>query len=245
MVNKDELRAAIEGVEKTIRDSHKQLIDKIDGIASDWHQAMDWIKAEFQKSNDAVAALKDIVKAQVEDAIELSESVQAAKKMALLHQKALDSWDWEKRKKNLIVRGLPEGEMSIDGKDVKDDKSKVIEVLKKVGGNLEMVDDFFRLGKREEGRSRPLIVKFVRSREKYAIKENSKKLKEAGPMWAKVFIFNDEPFPYREEMKRLNIVFKAEKTNPDNAGKTVIFDRKKKEVSVNGVCVDRFANQNL
>ena len=45
MVNKDELRAAIEGVEKTIRDSHKQLIDKIDGIASGWHQAMDWIKA--------------------------------------------------------------------------------------------------------------------------------------------------------------------------------------------------------
>jgi hypothetical protein len=175
----------------------------------------------------------------------LEEKIKVLEASTLLHQKALDSWDWEKRKKNLIVRGLPEGEMSIDGKDVKDDKSKVIEVLKKVGGNLEMVDDFFRLGKREEGRSRLLIVKFVRSREKFAIKENSKKLKEAGPMWAKVFIFNDEPLPYREEMKRLNIVFKAEKTNPDNAGKTVIFDRKKKEVSVDGVCVDRFANQNL
>jgi hypothetical protein len=175
----------------------------------------------------------------------LEDRIKVLEASTLLHQKALDSWDWEKRKKNLIVRGLPEGEMSIDGKDVKDDKSKVIEVLKKVGGNLEMVDDFFRLGKREEGRSRLLIVKFVRSREKFAIKENSKKLKEAGPMWAKVFIFNDEPLPYRKEMKRLNIVFKAEKTNPDNARKTVIFDRKKKQVSVDRVCVDRFANQNL
>jgi hypothetical protein len=41
LVNKDELCNAIDGVEKMISDSHKKMIDKIDRLASGWHQAMD------------------------------------------------------------------------------------------------------------------------------------------------------------------------------------------------------------
>ena len=74
------------------------------------------------------------------------------------------------------------------------------------------------------------------------ILRNASKLKDQGENdpFKRVFLKRDVHPDIRREEKRLYEVFKAERDKPQNVDFDVIFDRKKRVVTVNGEEIDRF-----
>ena len=74
------------------------------------------------------------------------------------------------------------------------------------------------------------------------ILRNAKNLKDLPEenQYKKVFLKRDQHPEVRNEEKRLYEVFKAEKNKPENADYPVIFDRRKRIVTVNNEEVDCF-----
>ena len=75
-----------------------------------------------------------------------------------------------------------------------------------------------------------------------SVLRNASKLKDQGEHdpFKRVFLKRDVHPDIRKEEKRLYDVFKAERDKPQNADFDVVFDRKKRVVTVNGEEVDRF-----
>ena len=61
----------------------------------------------------------------------------------------------------------------------------------------------FRLGRREEGRNRPLLVAFKEENKKSEVMKNLKKLKSADARYRRVSVAHDLSPRQREEMKTL------------------------------------------
>ena len=75
-----------------------------------------------------------------------------------------------------------------------------------------------------------------------SILRNASKLKDQGEQdpFKRVFLKRDVHPDIRREEKRLYDVFKAERDKPENAVFDVVFDRKKRVVTINGEEIDRF-----
>ena len=108
------------------------------------------------------------------------------------------------------------------------------------------IKSFKRLGRLEEGgtsqRRRPLKVTLETREMRDNILRNASKLQnqvEKEP-FKRVFLQRDVHPDIRKEEKRLYEVFKTERDEPQNADLDVVFDRKKRVVTVNGEEVDRF-----
>ena len=159
-------------------------------------------------------------------------------------QRFLESIDAEKRSKNMIILGIPEDpNLILDGTAADTDEKRVAIILKKVGQENVVPVTIQRLGKdgaAGANRIRPLKIVVNTSEEQKEVISNAKKLKNAGEEFKKVFIKRDVHPAIRKEIGRLYAVQKAEQEKAENAGRTVVFDQRKRVVTIDGIIVDRF-----
>jgi hypothetical protein len=154
----------------------------------------------------------------------------------------LEKIDREKRKKNLILFEMPETPLTMD--DLDTDAKKISRVWHKLGltRGLYSKDGSYRLGKGPAagGRPRPMLIQVMHANQKAKIFSLAKKLKdESKEFYSKTNIKTDETPAFQNEMKRLAGVCKMEKEKPENSGKMVIFNRKAKQVTVDGSTDDK------
>ena len=167
------------------------------------------------------------------------------KEAVMQHQRYLESIESEKRARNLIFLGIPEGDMTFTNNDgeavvVKEDANKIREILKKIHREDTQVEDLRRLGKPSTGRNRVVLAKLQSKEARDHILQSAPTLKSLGSGFEKIFLKKDVHPLVRKEFNRLREVERREKDKPENQGFTVTYDSGRREVIVNGRVVDYF-----
>ena len=220
-VRKPALQALIESVAEDNGDGSGVTQAKLDEILEE----VRGIKDKFKKANDEIERLDKIVNDQT--------------KILTAQQKFLENIDSERRGQDLIVLGAID-----DGDDDGERFNRILNAIE-IQPTAIRIKTMKRLGvidEQNEERRRPIKVTFESRMMRDNVLKNAKKLKnleDEDPL-KKIFLKPDVHPEVRKEEKRLYDVFKVEKNKPDNADFAVVYDRKKRIVTVNGEEIDRF-----
>ena len=152
-------------------------------------------------------------------------------------QRFMEQLDSRDREKNLIITGLPEEE-AFDG--AVNDQGKCRKVMEIIGAATVPLE-YTRIGKPGNGRNRPILAKAPSKEQRDKILENTKALREAGPSYRRIYVKKDVHPAIRKEWKRLRDVEAAEKAKPVNQGCTIQLDYKRREVTRDGVVIDKWS----
>ena len=176
------------------------------------------------------------------------EELAALKDTLSHHQRFLESLDADKRRCNVILMGVGEGELVMDGSSLSDDVGKVNSILRKLEVDTPP-SEIIRLGKLAPNdntstanqRPRPMKVTFQNERTRERLMAKTAALKGMGEPWSKVYIKRDVHPSIRKENKRLQEVVKREKEKPENRHKNVRYDRRSRTVMIDELAIDRFS----
>ena len=220
LVRKPALQALLEGAVNNETDDGETTLAKLDEILDE----VRGIKDKFQKANEEIERLDKIVKDQT--------------KILSAQQKFLEDNDFEKRGNDLIVLGAAEEN------DDNDCFNRIIDAIEVQRAEIR-VRNIMRLVAIGEGnnvRKRPIKITLESRKMRDTILKNAKKLKDlrAEDPLRKIFLKPDVHPEIRKEEKRLYDIFKSEKDKACNADLPVVFDRKKRVVTVNGEEIDKF-----
>ena len=129
----------------------------------------------------------------------------------------IEEFDREKRKKNLLFFNLIESTKNEATGRYKDDENIFREIVVNELAMMHIVPDkLIRLGKRMEGRRRPLLIKLKEEEEKRGILQNAKKLRNSSK-YPRVYIGRDQTRDEREREKELRQEIK-DKNNNESEG---------------------------
>lgn len=232
-MNNATLKTTLKEIVKEIEDNQRKN-DNLDTDSANTTQSLlQQILDEIKKFNNEREEIR-------KDISELKKTNASLLQIVNQQQRFLEDLDAEKRSCNLIILGVDE-ESENEGATNNDDNSIVKDIIEATGANDVDINSMFRLGRRGPVNSRPRPIKIVVSSavDSQKILSNTKKLKE-DKRFEKVFVKRDVHPAIRKEMGRLFEAEKAEKSKPENVGREVNFDRKKRILTVDGVVIDRF-----
>ena len=117
----------------------------------------------------------------------------------------------EDKKANLVIFGIPEQTGSgLTSRSAKDKDAQVVDsILEEVARRKVVFEVKFRIGPKEEGKDRPIVLKLRNQHEKYEILDNCNRLKDH-PQWKNVHIRPDLTKLQRECRKAHEAQLKAE-----------------------------------
>ena len=198
------------------------------------------IESIDQKLNIEINGLKTRIGVLENEVKEQKEKNGTLTRIVVEMQRSLNKIDSDDREKNLIINGLPEGEIESDGILIREDREKVAKMFNMIevdGGPWNAV----RLGKpTTNGKTRVVKVVFPSKEARDSAAENSVKLKDLGEPWKKVFLNRDKHPVYRSENNRLRWKMKEYRNKPefrDNAKERVKIN--KGELLVDGAVIDK------
>lgn len=160
----------------------------------------------------------------------LQEKVDKQAEIIASQQNFLEALDRRERESRLVIPGVPdEGETS--------DQGKLQKVWNKIG-EVPEVKFCRRLGRGEPGARRwPILVTLPSREARDEVLANTRRLKEAGAPYERVFVKKDVHPSVRNEWKRLRDVEAAEKGRPENVGCVVRLDTRERKVYRDNVVI--------
>ena len=148
----------------------------------------------------------------------------------------MEALDRRKRETRLVIHGVPVDGESLEGELL--DQGKLPKVWSKIG-NVPEVKSCRRLGRGEPGaRKRPILVTLTSREARDEVLANSRRLKEAGSPYERVFVKKDVHPSVRNEWQRLRDLEAAEKGRPENVGCVVRLDIRERKVYRDNVVID-------
>lgn len=141
---------------------------------------------------------------------QFKEDIEGLKITQTLQEKRLDSIEKNLRMRNLIFFGIKESEKSYT--DLENMIIKIINNDMGVDCERNEIQHLRRMGRRIEGKVRPVNIGLVTQRKKYLIMKNKDKLKET-----EIYVKEDYPPKVLEERKKLQEDLKREIANGKNA----------------------------
>ena len=239
-MNKDELQRALATM---IKDSRDKSPSRPTGNIPQTYNTnienkLDEIISEFRQFRDVYQKLEVKVDALREENSYLRESM-------MQHQRYLEALEAERRGRNLVFLGVPEGEMRIKdsrGQDVvyTEDQEKVTAILQAMQQENIHLKEIQRLGNSSSTRSRVLLVSTESKAARDEVIRATPALKTAGKSYEKVYVKKDVHPLIRKEFSRLKDVEKREREKPENQGLNVRYDGTRREVTVDGKIIDKF-----
>ncbi len=172
----------------------------------------------------------------------LSDKVNTLTEALMQHQKYIEGMEARQRSGSVIMSGVPEQDLVVDGDTARSDDEKCAAVLKKIGQDNVGVKSVVRLGK-PGNRSRIMKVALVNPNQRKDILEAAKTLKNAGGTFKHIYIRKDVHPMVQREFNRLRQVERAEKEKPENVGRNVRYDATNRAVYVDDKIVDQFKAQ--
>lgn len=152
----------------------------------------------------------------------------------------LESMDNRDRRQNIVVLGVKEEADEMGTSD--DEKVKTILDTAGYTENLDMTEwEVKRLGKENEEKKRPILLRVNNQRQRDNILRVAKNLKEAGSTMARIYLKKDTHPAIRKEQARLRMREKEEKEKPCNAASNISYDWKNRVLLRDGVVIDRFS----
>ena len=157
-------------------------------------------------------------------------------------QRSLNMIDSKERSNNVVIYGIPEGEIRTDDAILSTDIDKIKCVLRVIGCNhfddAAVRDwDVSRIGQPRDNYNRVIKVKLASTEDRDEFMKNSKNLKEAEERWKKVYIKKDEHPVYLSEKSRLRAKMLDLKKKPENNGKKIVI--KEGKLMIDATVVDK------
>ena len=186
----------LEDVSELIRKSEEKILDRLDDVLQKFsilETRMDAIQTEQIRIDMEMVKLKEVVVRQQEQ-IEKNEN--------------------EKRQCNVVVSGIPEADIQVDGQHLTNDTKKAV-FLSKIITDSFTEDDICsctRLGRQARGQNRLLHIKFSNADVKNEILRNQRKIREIQNItkaFGMLYINKDMSILSRKEDKRLRDEMKS------------------------------------
>ena len=244
-MNKEQLKKCLKDLIKDL-DAEKNIAAPnpiIDEDTATVSNLLSSILAEVQQLRTERADLKKEIDQLKSDNVSLIEAVNQ-------HQRFLESIDSEKRACNLIITGVPETPFTDPDSPadspvpVDTDSEKVDIILRKIGHKADVkVKDVVRLGKprnTSDARPRPLKIVTASPTQRKSALDDTKKLKDAGEIFKKIYVSKDIHPVVRKELNRIRKAEHEEKQKPENRGRVVKYDYATRCLSVDGTVIDKF-----
>lgn len=173
---------------------------------------------------------------------ELQESNQMLRKTLAQQQRFLETLDEDRRATNIIVLGLPEDvDMPYGERSLATDEEKWQGVLEEIAITEPIVvDNIQRLGKVRSNGPRPTKITLRNAFDRQKILQSAKKLDNSPEPFKSIYLKKDTHPAVRREMGRLWETFRKEKNKPENESRTVEFNRRNRQVLVDGQVVDSY-----
>ena len=138
----------------------------------------------------------------------MDEENEVLRKTVSNMQKCLNKVDSAVRNKNVIITGLPEGEIPIDEHSSKTTDSEKVKFILGITGNTHFDGrmenlEITRIGEVKAGFNRVMKIVLADMDERDKFLKDTMKMKDAPAPWNKVFVKKDQHPVYLEENKRL------------------------------------------
>ena len=156
--------------------------------------------------------------------VQLRQEFETLEGVVAQWQRLIELLDSKDRERNMVITGIPEGAEALEGATT--DLDKCQKVLSKIGAEDVNPVQISRIGKQEQNRKRPLLIRLDSKNERDGVLENTKRLKDAGNAYRYIFVKDTNPSVWRE-WKRLRDAETTEKQKPDNQGYTIELDFRK------------------
>jgi hypothetical protein len=212
---------------------------------NDIKEEMKIIKQENAAHGKKIDALEKHVTELQQKGDELAKENSCLSQALQQQQRFLEGVDYDKRRNNIIVTGIPEQAQLTrnEGPAATTDEEKVLLVMTEIGHQTVEIAKIQRLGKVQPGptpRPRPIKVELKYANERGNLLRDTNKLKLAGEMMKRIYVKRDTHPGITREIKRLKDVEKREKEKPENQGRNVKYDWKERCVMVDSAIVDKF-----
>ena len=193
------------------------------------------LRKERKQDRKELAKLRTECSELCAECSEVRKNYNELKGIVVGQQRFIEQLDNKDRECNIIITGLKE--------DAIDDKRKCETVMQKIGKEGVEISNLIRLGEaRADGTGRPILAKVKDRATREGVIRASRALKrEQGSDYEKVFVKKDLHPAVRKEWKRLHDCKDAEQAKPENAGKNVFLDFKKREVRCDNIVIDKWS----
>ncbi len=220
----------------------------IDAILSKDDDETTLMAKQDEKLNRILEELTDIrckmLEAENENKVkirEMAETIEKQSAIIMQHHLFMEQVDRQKRETNIVLFGVPDENMALEGATTED--TKIHKVMNAVEADPDVVArSYKRLGQHIQGsnRPRPLLVKldskFVRDK----VLEKAMNLKNMTEPYKRIYIKKDSHPEVRKEWKRLKDAEEEEKRRPSNAGCNIRLDYRERVLYRDGVVIDKW-----
>lgn len=220
----------------------------IDAILSAVDDEATLMAKQDQKLNRILEELTDIrckmMEAETKNIAKIKDMEEIIEKQSVIimqHQLFMEQVDRQKRETNLVMFGVPDEHVSLDGATTED--AKIQKVMNAVEAGPEvMVRSHKRMGQHIPGsnRPRPLLVKVDSKSVRDKVLEKTTSLKNMPEPYKRIYIKKDSHPEVRKEWKRLKDVEEEEKKKPSNAGCNIRLDYRERVLYRDGVEIDKW-----
>ena len=153
-------------------------------------------------------------------------------------QRQLERLEAKERSCNLVVIGLPENGINMN--EAKTDKEKLVKVFDKVCPGDEFTYTTKRLGDpRQDNSARPVLVTLPTEYKRREVLQNAQTM-SASESLNNLKLKKDQHPAIRKEWRRMFDSETNEKQKPENVGSNIVFDKKMRVITRDGVVIDRF-----
>ena len=242
-MNKEELKRALKVLlSETAPDIAEENNDDAPGISALLQDILAEVKNNSRERETMREEIKSLKADLINKVTKLEETVQSLQQTAMHHQIYIEKMEHAKRSKNIFLTGIPESGQG--DHDENHDRSKCEDIFSIVNASPEDIVNIKRLGRRSNEtnahRPRPILVEVGSQSIRDDICKNSKELKVAGDAYKRVFLKKDMHPLVRKEFKRLQEVRRKEQDKPENIGRRITYDAKRRAVLCDDQIIDRF-----
>lgn len=188
------------------------------------------INASVQSQFDTILVKQTTMQLEVDQVKEFKDILKRQNEVLLGQQIYLEKLDYKDRIRNVIITGVPESD------DIEQERAKVKDILAALGFP-EITFEAKRIGKIMADRVRPLIIRVESGDVRNEIVKNGPKLADIEE-FKMIRVKKDQDPAIRREWKRLFDSERDEKAKPENAGLPVVFDKKNRTITRNGMVID-------
>lgn len=198
-----------ERLEEKIKEMNEQIKQMKETMEKDIKDRRDKDDEEFKEIKKNIEGIKDVavkrctseeVKGILDHELQQqSNIVKSTVRNTVIEEVAMS------REKNIIVYRAEEGNSNLKEENIKHDKEIISELMEqcKVRYDEDRIEKIIRLGRKEEGKTRPLLIKFQELDVKKELFKNLSLLKNATDKLKNLSISNDMTQEQREENKKL------------------------------------------
>ena len=165
------------------------------------------------------------------------ENIDNLKAIVSKQQITISSIDQDKREKNIIISGMNEDIIEYNDTKYETDIAKIDILLEILGVTIPDGYEALRIGKQHPNYHRIIKMNVHSKHSRDTIMNVTKKLKDVGPPWDKIYLKKDLHPAMIQENNRLRFKLKKLKSLEENNGKNVKIEKGK--LKIDNVIVDQ------